>query len=286
MISIIITAYNVAEYIEQSINSALNQTYNDIEVIVVLDKPTDNTTEIVKSINNPKLRIIENKENVGAGMSRRIGIEHANGEFISFLDGDDWLEPNFLVHLISSQKETNADITCSGVIYRKLNGICETTKYINLVSEGYNKFINFCNQRIVGCTCKLIKKSLFDKVQYCGRRYIEDLPTMLKLIYYANKLVFIDKAEYNIRQNKNSLTNSANYIKEFIYQALCYLDVIEFFNKVDPKVYEYTNFNNYKLLVLQQLNEHEFTMEEIQPYITDWIEFTIRFFNLNKFNND
>ena len=85
-ISIIITAYNVKDYIEKAIESAINQTYKDIEIIVVNDCSTDNTKQLIEKYD---VKLINNKENVGAGLSRRIGIKYATGDYILLLDADD-----------------------------------------------------------------------------------------------------------------------------------------------------------------------------------------------------
>lgn len=86
MVSVVITAYNVAEYIEQAIKSVLNQGLQDLEVIVVLDKPTDNTKEVVENViketKDKRITIVENEQNVGAGLSRRYGVERTKGDYI------------------------------------------------------------------------------------------------------------------------------------------------------------------------------------------------------------
>ena len=104
MISIIITAYNVEKTIEKAINSCINQTYKDLEIIVVEDCSTDSTKDIIKSINDPRIVLLENQTNQGAGMSRRIGTKAARGEFTGFLDGDDWLDSKFIQTLYNTAK--------------------------------------------------------------------------------------------------------------------------------------------------------------------------------------
>lgn len=287
MVSIIITAYNVEKYIEQSIKSALSQTYgswSEMEVVVVLDKPTDNTTEIVKTIKDSKLRIIENEENVGAGLSRRKGIENALGDWILLLDGDDWLEPEFVEKLVSAGEKYGADIVSGGVTIREESGYYEVQCYGDCITEGYEKISKYWGQKIVFMNNRLIRKSMFEKVPYSNRRYIEDTPTIIPMLWFANRVVYVDEVGYNYRVNPESLTHTSNFVKEFIYKGLCWCDLIEFFNKVDPKVYEHVNIPSYVTTIITQLNSHKFTAEELQPYISEWAEFTMRFFNLIKIN--
>lgn len=285
MISVIITAYNVAEYIEQSINSALNQTYSDIEVIVVLDKPTDNTAEIVKSIDNPKIKVIENQVNIGAGLARRKGIQEAQGEYILLLDGDDWLEPQFIENLYNKAVETDADIVSGGVSIREPNGYYEIQCYGDCITEGYDKIVKFWGQKTVFMNNRLIRKTLCDKVPYSHRRYIEDTPTIIPMLWYANKVVYVDEVGYNYRVNPTSLTHNTSFIKEFIFKGLCYCDLVEFFNSVDPSVYQHLDIRNYAVTIIQQINTHKFTPQELQQYGSEWAEFVYRFFNLIEINN-
>lgn len=86
MISVIITAYNVEDFISDSIKSVLEQTYKNVEIIVVCDKPLDHTEKIVDELaqKDDRIRVIKNEVNVGAGMARKLGIEAANGESVSF----------------------------------------------------------------------------------------------------------------------------------------------------------------------------------------------------------
>ena len=97
MVSIVITAYNVEQFIEQAIRSCLAQSFMDIECIVVEDCSTDATARIIEQAENSdkRVRVIKNEKNLGAGASRRKGIEAAKGEYILLLDGDDWLNEDF-----------------------------------------------------------------------------------------------------------------------------------------------------------------------------------------------
>lgn len=117
MISIIIPAYNDEKYIARCLDSIVIQNYKDYEVLLVLDGSTDGTKNIANNyigrVN--KLRIIE-QNNAGAGSARNNGIEHSSGDFIVFVDADDWLEPNALQTLIEIEENTNADYIIANAI--------------------------------------------------------------------------------------------------------------------------------------------------------------------------
>lgn len=108
-VSVIIPAYNTEQYISKAILSALNQTLRNIEVIVVDDCSTDNTVEVVQSFNDPRLKLLLNKENLGAGGARNRAIESAQGEWIAVLDSDDWYAPQRLEVLVNIAEREKVD---------------------------------------------------------------------------------------------------------------------------------------------------------------------------------
>lgn len=117
MISVIITAYNVQDFIQDAVRSVLRQTFKDVEIVVVCDKPTDETEILVDEIaeKDSRIRVIKNERNVGAGMSRKVGIEAANGQYVMFLDGDDYYDhENFLQDLYDCAVNTGAQIVSGG----------------------------------------------------------------------------------------------------------------------------------------------------------------------------
>lgn len=117
MISVIITAYNVQDFIQDAVRSVLRQTFKDVEIVVVCDKPTDETEILVDEIaeKDSRIRVIKNERNVGAGMSRKVGIEAANGQYVMFLDGDDYYDnENFLQDIYDCAVNTGAQIVSGG----------------------------------------------------------------------------------------------------------------------------------------------------------------------------
>lgn len=115
MVSVIIPSYNREKAIKQSIDSVLNQTITDIEIIVVDDGSTDNTEKIIKSINDSRLRYIKLEKNCGACVARNRGIKEAKGEYIAFQDSDDTWVMNKLERQQSFINETNADMVYCGM---------------------------------------------------------------------------------------------------------------------------------------------------------------------------
>ena len=129
--SIVITAYNVEQYIAKSIISAMQEGVD--EIIIVEDKSTDNTLNVIKEIkehskSNIDIHVIINEENIGAGLSRRRGIEHCKNEYILLLDGDDYLDDNFIKALLDKAEKTDADIVSGGIKIIEKDGLVPVRK--------------------------------------------------------------------------------------------------------------------------------------------------------------
>lgn len=145
-VSVVVPVYNAEKYLNKSIPALLNQTYNDIEVILVENGSTDNSLDMCKKFADAdaRIRVIDTKENIGAGEARNVGISRATGEYICFFDADDWYENTIIEKLVSSVLENGSDVaicayeafvegterkdhhTCKSMVCKKKN---ETQQY-------------------------------------------------------------------------------------------------------------------------------------------------------------
>lgn len=281
MISVIITAYNVEKFISQAIKSVLKQTYKDIECIVVEDCSTDDTIAQIKHAakDDKRVKIVQNRENIGAGASRRIGIEASKGEFVLLLDGDDWLEPDFIEALYKRAMESGAEIVSGGIKVIHDNGAWEATSYGDCITEGREKVSKFWGERVVFMNNKLISRKLHELVPYCQRRFIEDTPTIIPQLYLANKVAYVDNTGYNYRMQGESLTHKASPFKYALFRALCIEDIVRFFEKYDKefiKLIPLTLSYEQQIINIKDINP---TKEMIEPYKDEWIEFTTAMIN-------
>lgn len=225
-ISVVIPVYNTEpNYIDKAINSALNQTYKNIEIIVVNDGSTDKATlEYLKTINNPDIKII-NQENKGLGGARNTGIENSTGEYIGFLDSDDWLDNNFYEVLYNLCEENNADIAC-GTLTRTGFDFQKPIDYFenNIVTKFIDKIKYITN----GSVCsKFFKSKLFSNIRFREHTYFEDNSVLVETLMKSNKVAFTNKVKYCYRENPKSIClnpkNSEKLKKDgfYILQDIC-----------------------------------------------------------------
>lgn len=221
MISIIIPIYNVEKYLNKCIDSILNQTYSDLEIILVDDGSTDKSSEICeyyKEIDN-RIRVIH-KKNGGLSEARNVGIDIAKGEYIAFLDSDDWADENLYKRLYQLSQKYSSDISmCSFKWVQNekevLNKIDEEIVYSNL--EALNKIYDKNYTNIIVAWNKLYHRKLFDNLRYPVGKIHEDEFLTPILIHRANKISITNKELIYYRQNSNSITNSKFSVKRLDY---------------------------------------------------------------------
>lgn len=273
-VSVVITAYNVEKYIKKAINSVLNQTYKNIEIVVVEDCSTDNTLKFIKGLQKSDLafpiNLVQHKENVGAGLSRRDGIKASTGDFIMLLDADDWLNKDYIEHLVDRQKETDADIVGGGITYcYEDTDKFETNTFGTTVSEGFQKFADYNDGKVVFLNNKIVRSTMYDTVEYCDRRYVEDTPVIMKLLYNANKVAYVNEAGYNYLQRNTSLCHVSSRWKHNLFCALCCAELIEWF-KDKPEPYKTIFGLGQFVEYLKAMNEIQVTKKEKQTYIEEY----------------
>lgn len=235
-VSIVMTAYNTEKYIAEAINSCINQTYKNIELIIVEDKSTDCTLSIIEEFcKQYPIVLIKHEENLGAGWSRRDGIEQATGDYIITIDSDDTISDIFIETLVNRANETDADIVSGGITIIHEDGFEESKLFPEKISEELDKFKDYNNGKIIFLNNKLVKRYLYNLVPYSTRRYCEDTPVIIPLLYYANKVAYARTTGYYYKQHSESLCHKTDAFEQAVYKGLCCKDVIEFFKDKDKQ---------------------------------------------------
>ncbi len=210
LVSVIVPAYNVEQYLERCINSIIEQTYTNIEILILNDGSTDSTGRIIDKYVESFDNIVPiHKENEGIGKTRNRGLDVASGEFLFFVDSDDYIESCTIEFLVNEALKQSAEIVCCNKyrVYENSGKCVEEHGYETLVLDKKKalEFFLFTEYVDVVFWNKLIKRELFDGVR-CPDHIYEDVCTVYKLIDRANRIVCIDKPLYYYCERKESIT--------------------------------------------------------------------------------
>ena len=213
LITVVIPAYNVEKYIERCIKTVVNQTYENIEIILVDDGSPDNCPKICDKWAKKDNRIIViHKENGGLSDARNAGIDIAKGEYITFIDSDDYIEKDYVEFLYNMIKEDKTDLSiCSHtVIYETGKIIEKETKVRDVLpkEEVLYQILYDCGIDL-SAWAKLYSIKLFKNVRYPKGRVFEDAATTYKLIDQCDKISVGSFSKYNYIIRKNSISTNA-----------------------------------------------------------------------------
>lgn len=257
LISVIVPVYNVEKYIYQCVDSILNQTYENLEIILVNDGSLDNCGKICDEYAKKDNRIIViHKENGGVSSARNVGIENSHGKWISFIDSDDWIEKEYFEIMLEQAQSQNAEIIVCG--YNKIWG--NSVEKINILGkkEIYNSkeyLIKTLNpQSGCGfCHMKLIKKESINNIRFDESLIIgEDALFNMQISKNITKAVFCKIALYNYRNNGNSAVKryDENYVGKFLFSMKNSKNYI-FENFKDKDIQQnYYNFVAYHVMLI------------------------------------
>lgn len=236
LVSIIVPVYNVENYLSECLESLINQTYQKIEIIVVDDGSSDTSGQIcdryAKKYDNIK---VIHKKNEGLGMARNTGLEHINGDYVTFLDSDDFLDKDFIEALVEAIKNTGTDVCKSGFKRVDINGnLFHEIKYEDEIFEESEAKTQFL-PRLIGSSPEkkdsiemAVCATLYNAnvIRMYGLKFpserkliSEDLVFNIDYMQYANGACTISKLGYNYRFNTNSL--STKY-REDRFEASCF----------------------------------------------------------------
>ena len=210
LISIIMAAYNAEKTIEQAINSVLNQTYTNFELLVVNDCSKDRTVELVKSIAamDGRVRLISNVKNSGVSYTRKHGLKEAKGSWIAILDSDDAWAPEKLEKQIALQKKMNADLLFTGSAFMNSDGQ-PIDWYLHAPAEvTYRQLLK---QNVLSNSSALVRKELYAKHYAIGDEMHEDFAIWLSILKEGKKAYGVDEPLLIYRIAKSS--KSGNKIK-------------------------------------------------------------------------
>lgn len=313
-VSVMIPVYNTSKYLKKCLDSVINQSLKDIEIICVNDGSTDNSLEILKEFSkNDKRIIIIDKKNGGLTSARNSALEIANGEYCLNIDSDDWIEQGYLEDMYEKAKKEELDILISN-FYNDFTSENRIIKKVDLnledkeVITGKEYIQQFFTCNFLGYTWnKLIKRELYIKnnIKYNENIFLlEDVEVIGKLGYFAKRIGKLNQAYYHYRIGENNGSFNNLPLKHITDSLECF-EKLELFYKIQNEKYisklirhkknlrvigmilggKYSNLFGYENIVkkyLDNIQNEEFILKKNNDVLKDekWIK--ILLFNLIK----
>lgn len=227
MISVIIPIFNVVDLLPFCIESVLNQTFSDFELLLIDDGSNDGSEKLCDNYKKIDERILViHKENEGEYSARNIGLREAKGEYVAFVDADDVIHPEYLKILYNAIKETDSDLVVCNFIKKKL-----TSQILDFVDANLESYIEitgtnifkhlFCNTEFMTCWCKLYKKSKLDEIYFIERSIGLDVEFNSRVYLNINKCVLIPEVLYYWIERPSSVTRKG-FSQKHLESLDCY----------------------------------------------------------------
>lgn len=249
-LSIIVPVYNVEKYLPKCLESLIKQTLNDIEIICVNDGSMDNSLAILKEFasRDSRIRIIDNQHQ-GVAKTRNTGIEQSTGEYIGFVDSDDYIDIDFFEKLYNSATKSNSDIAIASILKHK--------NFFNIYNAKYTKEetaitiqdkIKLCEDKkhfFFYAWNKIYHSGFIKKnnIKFSEGQIYEDVMFAIKALYYSNKIISVYGTKYHYIEHENSLTKYKDKTGEKEHDLIkAYSELQEFCNSKNIEISERLNY--------------------------------------------
>lgn len=289
LVSVIIPVYNVENYLEKCIYSVVNQTYNNIEVICIEDKSTDNSLNLLKQIKlkNPKfnIKIIENLTNQGLSAARNLGVENAKGYYLTFLDSDDYINEGYIESLVAKAENTSSDIVIASCVKFDNENYFDHRNYEEELNNKHT--LNYFRLPVMAWG-KLYLTSFIHKNHFKFEKGLlhEDEVWSLQVLTATRKISLSSNALYYYRQRFGSIMDtrckmSVEYARKYLEMLYClyYTNNKLFYNGQ----YKRRFFAKYYLRILQLMDstlnliiESKLNINDKQNVLRDYDQFLIK----------
>lgn len=242
LVSVIVPIYNIQDYLEKCIESIINQEYHNLEILLINDGSTDDSYKIClnyETIDN-RIKVI-NKENGGLSDARNKGIECSTGEYVVFIDGDDYVSPDYIKKLLKAITETQADVAlCAfsiidgkynkteAILLSELNGVVSGR---DLLVAGMSKY----GYKYIVVWNKMYKKELFDNIKFEKGKLYEDEYIHFKLFWICKIVAVINEPLYYYVQREGSIIQSPMTIQKINEKCEMHRERIKFYEEKGEK---------------------------------------------------
>ncbi len=273
MISVIVPAYNAEKYINKCIDSILNQTYKDFELIIINDCSKDNTDKIIKKYKDSRIKYIKNKENKGIGYNRNLGIKESKGEYICFIDSDDYIRKDFLELMHERCIKDDLDLCICDYNYVFENGKIKKVILDSFENTNLDKNPKLLVDIPLGPCNKMYKKSIItnNKIKFNETLKYEDVPFVASALFYSNNIGKIDEALNYFSVHENSETTIRD---DKVFDIFKELDIVKEIYKDEKNLYLNELITsvvlNYTVQQRYQIDNH--TIDKFIDYAFDYLE--------------
>ena len=289
LISIIVPIYNTEKYLHQCLDSILNQTYTNFEVLLVNDGSTDSSGIICQEYveNDSRFRYFE-KNNGGVASARNLGLERSGGAYITFIDSDDWVEPNYLDVLYTALKENDTDVAIStykrfaqdGVFYLRSYSR-EDDEFLNIGTRSRDSFLEILprlgelDHSFYSISSKLIKRKIIGNLLFDEQiSYAEDLNFFFHLYLGVESVVYVRDYTYVYRTHDASTSQNINELK-VLHELEIFKRMFQQIDRMGLPTFQY--FRRLKNLVASRISgfptskairEYESFVSEVRERVT------------------
>lgn len=242
LVSIVIPVYNVDKYIRECLDSVINQSYKNLQIILVDDGSTDNSGKICDeyAVKDSRITVIH-QENQGAGAAKNTGLDLVKGEYLSLIDSDDYLELNYYETMVSNLKQHNVDVV--QCLFRNVFVNNKYSRQYNFPSKGSRKIKTkkFLVEMLYDWKYaifwnKLLKTKLLKDIRFPVGRKIDDEFFTYKLICNAKKILNINDKLYNYRMRQSSIMNNSDNEQLYLDRIDCFVERLLFIEKLYPSL--------------------------------------------------
>lgn len=286
-ISIVIPCYNVEKYVEKCIKSIMNQTYSELEVIVIDDKSTDGTYDVLLKLKkeyNDRFILLQNEKNSGLAYTRNFGVKKATGKYIGFIDSDDYVAPDYYEVLVEKILNDKSDLVVNDIqlVDESGNNIGNVVK--SCILDEVSK-VSIIDNGLAASACnKLLRKDLLLKYPFLEGKINEDVASIIPIIVHSDKISYTDKAVYNYVQRHNSIQNSKFSEKRF--------DMFDSIKVCLDRISDDSNYETYRdiillhqlleiyIYILIEINDEDERYNLISKFIDKLNEFGFKIWNL------
>lgn len=286
-VSVIIPVYNAEKYLRQCVKSVCAQTYENIEILLINDGSTDSSGLIIEQLRleDSRIKVFHQPTNVGIGTVRNTGVEMARGEYLAFIDADDWIDPNHIADLVELLERTDSDIAIANFTRYYVS---ENRYEIHITDQDYYEMVltpeewfhyqygqphnlSLCFTVPWG---KLYKRSLFKNLLYYTGGFGEDDRTTWKLYLMSDKIAYMHRSSLVYRVNETSMTQTTKQAEVFsqepVLERIAILSMLGFDLSQEIAAYKWRAQINRDAKIrageIEAYKDLEFTLKLLEKY--------------------